>query len=99
MVDVVADLDLVSVRLEGRVIAEHPRSWGNALTITDPDHVIAAACLREAFQHRCVRDRGTEVVLRDLADYDAAFGVDITSHRHRPGIGTKEAGATAAPRR
>jgi hypothetical protein len=37
MVDVVADLDLVIVRLEGRVIANHPRSWGNALTITDPD--------------------------------------------------------------
>ena len=41
---------LVSVRLEGRVIADHPRSWGNALTITDPDHVAAAARLREAFQ-------------------------------------------------
>ena len=77
MVDVIAGLELVSVRLEGRVIAEHPRSWGNALTITDPDHVIAAAVLREAFQHPVARPAETEVVLRDLADYDTAFGVDI----------------------
>jgi len=77
MVDVDADLDLVIVRLEGRVIADHPRSWGTALTITDPDHVSAAARLREAFQ--APRGIPTEqaVVLRDLADYDSAFGVDI----------------------
>jgi transposase len=80
MVDVVADLDLVCVRLDGRVVADHPRSWGNALTITDPEHVVAAARLREAFQ----APRNTPgmpgqaaVVLRDLAEYDSAFGVDI----------------------
>lgn len=77
MVDVAADLELVSVRLEGRLIAAHQRSWGNALTITDPDHVIAAAVLREAFQHPVARTNEADVVLRDLADYDAAFGVDI----------------------
>ncbi len=77
MVDVWADLELVSVCLEGRLIAEHPRSWGNALTITDPDHVVAAALLREAFQHPVARTEETDVVLRDLADYDTAFGVDI----------------------
>ena len=80
MVDVVADLDLVIVRLEGRVIADHPRSWGTALTITDPDHVSAAARLREAFQTpRASLGIPTEaaVVLRDLAEYDSAFGVDI----------------------
>ena len=78
MVDVAAaDLGLVSVRLEGRLIAEHPRSWGNALTITDPDHVVAAALLRMAFQQPAPRTDRVEVVLRDLADYDTAFGVDI----------------------
>jgi len=80
MVDVAADLGSVSVRLEGRVIAEHPRSWGNALTITDPEHVIAAGLLREAFQHPAPRTDEGEVVLRDLADYDTAFGVDLDSH-------------------
>ena len=77
MVDVVADLDLVIVRLEGRVIADHSRSWGTALTITDPDHVAAAARLREAFQTPRVLPVEAAVVLRDLADYDTAFGVDL----------------------
>jgi transposase len=77
MVDVAADLALVSARLEGRLIAEHPRSWGNALTITAPDHVSAAARLREAFGAPRVVPAEAAVVLRDLAEYDAAFGVDI----------------------
>ncbi|MGH3545638.1 MAG: IS21 family transposase [Mycobacteriales bacterium] len=77
MVDVAADLWLVSVRLQGRLIAEHPRSWGNALTITDPDHVVAATVLRQAFQQPVPPTDRAEVVLRDLADYDTAFGVDI----------------------
>lgn len=80
MVDVVAELDHVTVHLGGRLVAAHPRSWGNALTITDPDHVITAARLREAFgQPRPVPvdARDTDVMLRDLADYDTAFGVDL----------------------
>ena len=77
MVDVVADLALVRVRLQGRLIAEHQRSWGNAATITDPSHVKAAAMLREAFQHPVGPADQTHVVLRNLADYDAAFGVDL----------------------
>jgi hypothetical protein len=77
MVDVVADLEWVIVRLDGRVIADHSRSWGNALTITDPDHVSAAARLREAFQTPRVIPVETAVALRDLAEYDSAFGVDI----------------------
>jgi hypothetical protein len=77
MVDVLTDLHLVSVRLEGRVIAEHPSCWGTALTITDPEHVTAAARLREAFGQPRAVPGDEDVVLRDLADYDAAFGVDI----------------------
>ena len=38
---------------------------------------MAAAPLREAFQHPVVRTDQADVMLRDLADYDAAFGVDI----------------------
>jgi transposase len=77
IVDVVADLDLVTVHLGLRLVAQHPRSWGNALTITDPVHVTTAARLRETFgKPRPVPDTG-EVVLRDLADYDVAFGVDL----------------------
>ena len=79
LIDVVADLDQVTVHHGGRLVAQHPRSWGNALTITDPIHVTTAARLREAFaKPRPVPDPG-EVVLRDLAVYDAAFGVDLAS--------------------
>jgi hypothetical protein len=79
IVDVVADLDQITVHLGVRLIAQHPRSWGNALTITDPVHVATAQRLREAFgRPRPVPDAG-EVVLRDLAVYDAAFGVDLTT--------------------
>ncbi len=77
MVDVVADLELIVVRLESRVIADHQRCWGNALTITDPEHVTAAAGLRQAFQSPAAIPAQAAVVLRDLAEYDAAFGVDI----------------------
>jgi len=81
MVEVLADLDLVCVRLEGRLVADHQRSWGTALTITDPDHVGAAARLREAFGRPRALPAETDVVLRDLADYDAAFGVDLGGDR------------------
>jgi glyoxylase-like metal-dependent hydrolase (beta-lactamase superfamily II) len=56
-----------------------------------PDHVRTAARLREAFQQpraTLLTARATsepEVVLRDLADYDAAFGVDLAID-HRPDI-------------
>ncbi len=77
MVDVVADLDQVSVHLGVRLVAQHPRSWGNALTITDPEHVATAARLREAFGRPRPVPAAGEVMVRDLAVYDAALGVDL----------------------
>jgi transposase len=86
MVEVAADLARVQVRVGDRVVAEHRRSWGTALSLTDPEHVAAAARLRHAFQApaaapcrgdgREARDVA-EVMVRDLADYDTAFGVAI----------------------
>ena len=77
MVEVSADLERVLVRLDGRVVAEHQRAWGTALTLTDPEHVAAAARARQAFQTPRPTPSVVEVVQRDLADYDAAFGVEI----------------------
>lgn len=77
MVEVVADLEHVRASVEGRVVAEHARCWGNALTITDSAHVQAAARLRKAFQQPHPRPGDAAVMLRDLADYDTAFGVDL----------------------
>ena len=80
MVDVAADLDRVRVRCEGRIVAEHARVWARGTTVTDPAHVEVAARLRKQFQQpRAVADAGDDLV-RDLSDYDRAFGLtDVTS--------------------
>ena len=78
MVDVAADLDRVRVRAQGRVVAEHLRVWARGTTITDPAHVATAARLRKQFQQpRTVGPAGDDLV-RDLNDYDRAFG--LTDH-------------------
>ena len=79
MVEVNADLERIQVSCDGRAVADHARSWDNALTVTDPAHVQAAARLREAFQNPPTPPAETDVMLRDLADYDAAFGVEIST--------------------
>ena len=43
------------------------------MTVTDPAHVAAAALLRE--QHRQPRTVVGDEMVRDLADYDRAFGL------------------------
>lgn len=80
MVDVAADLERVRVRAEGRIVAEHPRVWARGTTITDPAHVETAARLRKQFQQpRAVGAVGAgagDDLVRDLSDYDRAFGLD-----------------------
>ncbi len=76
MVDVAADLERVRVRLDGQVIAEHSRVWARGMTISDPAHVEAAARLRKQFQQpRTVAGGAGEDLVRDLSDYDRAFGL------------------------
>jgi transposase len=72
-VDVSADLHTVRISLDGRCVGSHARSWSTGQTITDPDHVQAARVLRHAFQHPTPAREAAG--LRDLADYDRAFGV------------------------
>ena len=78
-VDVRADLSRVEVRHEGRLVAAHRRVWARGMTITDPAHVAAAKVLREQFQQP---DRPEldphEGLVRDLSDYDRAFGLTDT---------------------
>ena len=50
------------------------------MTITDPAHAATAAVLRAQFQHRqSPPASGDEGMIRDLGDYDRAFGLD-TEH-------------------
>jgi RNase P/RNase MRP subunit p29 len=75
MVDVAADLERVRVRCEGRIVAEHVRTWARGATVTDPVHVETAAWLRKQFQQpRAVAASGDDLA-RNLADYDHAFGL------------------------
>jgi transposase len=76
MVTVRADLGQVTVALEGRTLASHERVWGLGQTITDPAHVASAARLRTAFQTPRPMP-GDDGLLRDLGDYDTAFGVSF----------------------
>jgi len=83
MVDVAADLERVRVRADGRLVAEHVRVWARGTTVTDPAHVDTAAWLRRQFQHaqqsRAVGSHADDLacdLVRDLADYDRAFGLD-----------------------
>ena len=82
LVDVTADLERVQVRLDGRVVAEHARMWARGLTVTDPGHAATAKLLRQQFRQPPAQpaDIAHEGLVRDLADYDRAFGLveDLT---------------------
>jgi hypothetical protein len=74
MVDAHADLDRVQVRLDGRLVTEHPRVWARGLTITDTSHVATARRLRQEYQQPRTQ-AASDGLVRDLADYDRAFGL------------------------
>ncbi|MFC6148866.1 MULTISPECIES: transposase family protein [Mumia] len=77
-VDVHADLSRVEVRHGGRLVASHDRVWARAMTVTDPAHVTAARVLREQYQRpRPMADDPHDGLVRDLADYDRAFGLIV----------------------
>lgn len=74
MVTVTADLSRVRVRVDGRLVADHARVWARHMTVTDPLHVAVAERLRNEFGRPRAADDGG--LLRDLADYDRAFGLN-----------------------
>ena len=75
MVDVAADLERVRVRAQGRIVAEHVRVWARGATVTDPGHVSTAAVLRKRFQQPSRAAGVGDDLVRDLSDYDRAFGI------------------------
>jgi transposase len=76
MITVTAGLDQIVARCSDRMVADHERLWGTAGLTSDPQHVAAAAILREHFRNRPTTsahlDVGVEVA--DLGAYDAVFG-------------------------
>ena len=73
LVDVSGDLERVRVRLDGRLVAEHARVWARNTTLSDQVHVQRAALLRQDFQRPRVNQ--ADDLVRDLFDYDRAFGL------------------------
>ncbi len=84
MVDVAAHLDRVRVRAQGRIVAEHARVWARGTTLTDPVHVETAARLRKQFQQSRAVVGDRDDLVRDLSDYDRAFG--LNDHDDHEGI-------------
>jgi len=74
-VEVAANLNTVTVRCAGRVVAEHQRCWAKHQTITDDEHKAAAEALRQLPRTQAITPT-TEVEQRSLADYDTIFGLD-----------------------
>lgn len=75
-IEVTADRERVTVRGEGKTVADHARVWARHQTITDPEHLAAAKQLRRG-RLDVVRPPAAEleVETRDLASYDTALGV------------------------
>lgn len=75
LVEVHLGLDQVTVSHQGQVVTAHQRVWAAGVVVTDPAHLAQAAALRRDYQNPPVRPPETDLQ-RDLADYDAAFGID-----------------------
>jgi hypothetical protein len=79
LVEVTTTLDQVTVSRAGRLLAAHDRCWAARQTLTEPAHVQAAAALRRQFQAGPPPPVAGDQLVRDLSDYDRAFGVDFTT--------------------
>jgi transposase len=74
-VRVAADLERVTVRCDGKAVADHLRCWARHQSITDPEHARAGEDLPRARGQLRLEPGGDDVEQRDLADYDRALGV------------------------
>jgi transposase len=76
LVEVVADLEQVTVTCGGRNVARHERCWASHQTLTDPAHAEAAAVLRRTRIQAVTGPAELQVEQRRLSDYDAMLGVE-----------------------
>ncbi|MFC5820960.1 IS21 family transposase [Nonomuraea harbinensis] len=79
LVEVVADLEHVTVTCAGQVVARHERCWDVHQTLTDPAHAQAAAALRSARLQAVAPPVDTEVEQRRLSDYDSLLGIETVA--------------------
>ena len=76
MITVTTGLDRITARCADRLVADHERLWGSAGLVTDPEHLAAAAVLREQFRSRPAAGAhlAVDVEVADLSAYDVRFG-------------------------
>jgi hypothetical protein len=75
-IEVTAGLERIRVFCDGRVVADHERTWAWHQTITGPEHAEAARALRRQRVGVLRPAPEPEVEVRCLADYDAALGLE-----------------------
>jgi transposase len=75
-VELVADLQRIKAFSDGRLVADHARSWAWHQTFSDTVHVEAAKTLRQQRVGVLRPVREAEVEQRSLSDYDTALGLD-----------------------
>ncbi|MEV1200365.1 Mu transposase domain-containing protein [Microbispora rosea] len=76
LVEVIADLEQVSVRCTDRMVARHERCWSAHPTITDPAHAISAAAMRRSRASITPGPAEVQVEQRRLSDHDTLLGVE-----------------------
>jgi hypothetical protein len=76
LVEVSTTLTQVVVTRSGRVLAAHDRCWAARQTLTPPTSRLPQRCV---FQAGPPSAAAGDQLVRDLADYDRAFGVDFTT--------------------
>jgi transposase len=76
-IEVVADLNRITVFCQGKAVADHERVWAWHQTITDAAHLQAAKVLRRTRVGTLRPVRQAEVELRALSDYDTALGIEL----------------------
>ena len=78
MITVTTGLDRITAVCGDRVVTDHQRLWGTAGLVTDPEHLTAAAVLREQFRTRppAGSHLQVEVEVAHLSAYDGRFGTE-----------------------
>lgn len=78
MITVTTSLDRITAHCGDRLVSDHERLWGSSGLATDPNHLAAAADLREQFRTRPAAGAhlavDVEVEIADLSAYDTRFG-------------------------
>lgn len=76
LVQIVADLDHVTVTCAGHEVARHKRCWAPHQSIEDPAHRDAADAMRGGRLRLAQPPAELDVEERKLTDYDAMFGIE-----------------------